>query len=153
MACTTVQGLKTPWQCRVKTSYQITVLSACANAACQPRNNISIVTDKSTPEQRGVGPCGISWWFRWDWTNSAVAEKSLSIIPHWFSKTTTLTWHAQAKYTAAIVSPTKAASSTVAVLSNWFHLHDTIRYDTRCYFNVRSKADISQLNLPHGTDD
>ena len=27
----------------------------------------------------------------------------------------------------------------------------TIRYDTRCYFNVRSKADISQLNLPHGT--
>ena len=22
------------------------------------------------------------------------------------------------------------------------------RYDTRCYFNVRSKADISQLNLP-----
>ena len=29
---------------------------------------------------------------------------------------------------------------------------DTIRYDTRYYFNVRSKADISQLNLPHGTD-
>ena len=28
----------------------------------------------------------------------------------------------------------------------------TIRYDTRCYFNVRSKADISPLNLPHGTD-
>jgi len=28
----------------------------------------------------------------------------------------------------------------------------TIWYDTRCYFNVRSKADISQLNLPHGTD-
>ena len=24
------------------------------------------------------------------------------------------------------------------------------RYDTRCYFNVRSKADISQLNLPQG---
>ena len=30
--------------------------------------------------------------------------------------------------------------------------HFGIRYDTRCYFNVRSKADISQLNLPHGTD-
>ena len=28
----------------------------------------------------------------------------------------------------------------------------TIRYDTRCYFNVRWKADISQLNLPHGND-
>ena len=32
-----------------------------------------------------------------------------------------------------------------------FHLLYTIRYDTRCYFNVRSKADISQLNLPHGS--
>jgi len=30
--------------------------------------------------------------------------------------------------------------------------YDTIRYDTRCYFNVRSKANMSQLNLPHGTD-
>ena len=29
---------------------------------------------------------------------------------------------------------------------------NTIRYDTRCYFNVRSKADTTQLNLPHGTD-
>ena len=27
-----------------------------------------------------------------------------------------------------------------------------IRYDTRCDFNVRSKANTSQLNLPHGTD-
>jgi len=23
-------------------------------------------------------------------------------------------------------------------------------YDTRCYFNLSSKADMSQLNLPHG---
>ena len=28
------------------------------------------------------------------------------------------------------------------------HVLDTIRYDTRCYFNVRSKADISQLKSP-----
>jgi len=27
-----------------------------------------------------------------------------------------------------------------------------IRYDTRCYFNVRSKADMSRLNLPHADD-
>ena len=27
-----------------------------------------------------------------------------------------------------------------------------IRYDTRCYFNVRSKADISQLNLPYANN-
>ena len=26
----------------------------------------------------------------------------------------------------------------------------TIRYDARCCFNVRSKADTSQLNLPRG---
>ena len=32
------------------------------------------------------------------------------------------------------------------------HLGVTIRYDTRCYFNVRSKADMSRLNLPHGDD-
>jgi len=30
--------------------------------------------------------------------------------------------------------------------------YDTIRYDTRCYFNVRSKADMSQLILPHGNN-
>jgi len=24
--------------------------------------------------------------------------------------------------------------------------------NTTCYFNVRSKADMSQLNLPHGND-
>ena len=30
--------------------------------------------------------------------------------------------------------------------------NDTIRYDTRCYCNVRSKADISRLNLPHGNN-
>ena len=28
----------------------------------------------------------------------------------------------------------------------------TMQYDTRCYFNVCSKANMSQLNLPHGTD-
>jgi len=27
-----------------------------------------------------------------------------------------------------------------------------IVYGTRCYFSVRSKADTSQLNLPHGTN-
>jgi len=30
-------------------------------------------------------------------------------------------------------------------------LYSTIRYDTRCYFNERSKANMGQLNLPHGT--
>jgi len=39
-----------------------------------------------------------------------------------------------------------------SVESNETTAATVIRYDTRCYFNVRSKADISQLNLPHGTD-
>jgi len=26
-----------------------------------------------------------------------------------------------------------------------------MRYDTRCYFYVSSKADVNQLNLTHGT--
>jgi len=35
-------------------------------------------------------------------------------------------------------------------LNEFMKAVETIRYDTRCYFNVRSKADTSQLNLPHG---
>ena len=36
---------------------------------------------------------------------------------------------------------------------NWVSVkRRTIRYDTRYYFNVRSKADTNQLNLPHGND-
>ena len=31
-------------------------------------------------------------------------------------------------------------------------LPGTIRYDTRCYFNVLSKAYVGQLNQPHGTN-
>ena len=38
--------------------------------------------------------------------------------------------------------PTAPESSTLR--------YDTIRYDTRCYFNVRSKADMNRLNLLHG---
>ena len=38
----------------------------------------------------------------------------------------------------------RASSDRVSVV--------VLRYDTRRHFNVRSKADASQLNLPHGTD-
>jgi len=33
-----------------------------------------------------------------------------------------------------------------------YAFYDTIRYDTRCYINVHSKANMSHLNLPHGAD-
>ena len=49
----------------------------------------------------------------------------------------------------AVLGPT--VDHTKDVLSPFISvLCHTIR-DTRCYFNVRSKADISQLNLPHGS--
>jgi len=48
-----------------------------------------------------------------------------------------------------VFSPKQVSSRLYNVLL----LYDiNSRYDTRCYFNVRSKADMSQLNLPHGTD-
>jgi len=48
-----------------------------------------------------------------------------------------------------------------APLQNWVTLavryimtfvSSALRYDTRCYFNLCSKADMSQLNLPHGNN-
>ena len=45
------------------------------------------------------------------------------------------------------------ASSSSGLLSGRLRTrYVTTRYDTWCYFNVRSKADTSQLNLPHGND-
>jgi len=41
---------------------------------------------------------------------------------------------------------------------NWSLRHSSVflvsdmRYDMRCYFNMRPKADMSQRNLPHGTN-
>ena len=34
----------------------------------------------------------------------------------------------------------------------WSFITFLLRYDTRCYFNVRSKAGMNQLNLLHGTE-
>ena len=46
----------------------------------------------------------------------------------------------------------KLSGEVLAWLSVWSEVQTYTIRDTRCYFNVRSKADISQLNLPHGTD-
>jgi len=48
----------------------------------------------------------------------------------------------------------KASKSNIVTITTGKRLlrYDSIRYDTRCYFNMRSKANMSQLNLPHGTD-
>jgi len=40
----------------------------------------------------------------------------------------------------------------VAAAHTWNSLPRHIRYDTRCYINVRSKANMSQLNLGYRTE-
>ena len=39
----------------------------------------------------------------------------------------------------------------VLIFHRFYNSFSTIRYEMRCYFNVRSEADMGQLNLPHGT--
>jgi len=56
------------------------------------------------------------------------------------------------KLTRAFYNPTCQKGQNFVVLLLLFVLLFLNRYDTRCYFNVRSKADMSQLNLPHGND-
>ena len=43
--------------------------------------------------------------------------------------------------------PLLAYARTSTESSSRRHCREIVRYNTRCYFNVRSKADISQLNL------
>jgi len=41
---------------------------------------------------------------------------------------------------------------TTVACNTSLHFAAKVRYDMRCYFNIRSKADMSQLNLPHGNN-
>ena len=41
---------------------------------------------------------------------------------------------------------------TLALVGHRTNSLIALRYNKRCYFNVRPKANMSQLNLPHGTD-
>ena len=84
-------------------------------------------------------------------THTAQANSTISsIIIRLFWTTRTRKRHTQTDILFELLRTTHSAAP------NSVHREqkcaDTIRYDTRCYFNVRSKADISQLNLPHGTD-
>jgi len=42
--------------------------------------------------------------------------------------------------------------SAIFVALHTYTCTKIIQYDTRCYFNVQLKADMSQFNLPHGTN-
>jgi len=47
------------------------------------------------------------------------------------------------------VTYTRLTSFWFSIFSNYYN---TIRYDTECYFNVRSRAYMIRLDLPHGTN-
>ena len=55
---------------------------------------------------------------------------------------------------SAVINWRVKTGQRTATVASWDDTirYDTIRYDAICYFNVRSKADMSQLNLPHGDD-
>jgi len=50
---------------------------------------------------------------------------------------------------------TVSSITSIGMMNNckWAIRYDTIRYDTGCYFNVRSKAELisSALSTVHGT--
>ena len=61
--------------------------------------------------------------------------------------------HLEQAYKSEKTAKSEAVRGMVQLLCTRIPLYEIgIRYGTRCYFNVRSKADMSQLNLPHGTD-
>jgi len=51
-----------------------------------------------------------------------------------------------------ILPPVESLRLSLHDISRSLFLASMIRYDTIRYFNVRSKGDIRQLNLPHGTN-
>ena len=58
-----------------------------------------------------------------------------------------------AKVRIAMCCPLRITSSTWSISTAGKSAHSVLSsYDKRCYFNVRSKADMSRLNLPHGDD-
>ena len=56
----------------------------------------------------------------------------------------------QPQYTCNVFSTAKF----VTILWLWpkYCIYTKAMHNTRCYFNVQSKADTNQLNLPHGTN-
>ena len=56
-------------------------------------------------------------------------------------------FHIRFSYVSYLYSASFIQNETEVYLLN---LKNDIRYDMRCYFNVYSKANMSQFNLPHG---
>jgi len=60
--------------------------------------------------------------------------------------------HWQSTDSASHCNITNRAPSLLQSWSLWANDHQNSMTDMTCYFNVRSKADMSELNLPHGTN-
>ena len=111
----------------------------------------------------------VSWWSTWlsaapsDVRRPGRQSRDAAWMPpstsarHWSTRwTSSLMSHCPAgrptsRHAAAHTDRAYTTQQSQAAAINTTQ-YDTIRHDTRCYFNVRSKADISQLNLPHWTD-
>ena len=83
------------------------------------------------------------------WTGLFRVSKPLN---SWFIAPPSLPQHFGTKWPDHFSKADCDPGQLLTHFQNSFAEYGTIRYDTRCYFNVRSKADISRLNLPHGTD-
>jgi len=88
-------------------------------------------------------------------TESDWQKRRSRLVDSWTTATSFCSSQVLTARTVHCASQNSADSRSQNMLRMWTVMarsQHTIRYDTRCYFNVRSKADISQLNLPHGTD-
>ena len=76
-------------------------------------------------------------------------------ISDWHYRLTVHICAKAAMATAYITLPLASIDNELSIYSaarqtvNWYFRSSMLRYDLICYFNVRSKADMSQLNLPH----
>ena len=85
--------------------------------------------------------------FRYNFRNSEISDdKSDTIVTprsrQWVTVGSTLP--------LSMKSASTSHFNKLFSLWTWSALY--LRYDTRCYIDVRSKANMSQLNLPHGAD-
>jgi len=96
-----------------------------------------------------VGRCQLL--ARWPGTHSGIGiqRAAQTVLGVYFKRTCSRVTSASSAL--GVLNDYALYKSTHALTLAWPR-HYTIRYDTRYYFNVRPKANMSQLNLPHGNN-
>ena len=104
-------------------------LVACCSVSCSNRARIAIVIGP-LPRRRDDSRCCCR----------AISSCTLMLIRRW---TAAGSWQTNKRTTDdRLLSSLYLQTNCIALE------YAASRYDTRCYFNVRSKANMSQLNLP-----